>query len=99
MIVINGVPVDRTNYNGSTVSVNGGGVYSDGGDAFASINPDDIESMTILKGAPAAAHPGTHVRTTAGAPYCPAHGSGLREGIASVTWGMPLRGDKQLKCR
>ena len=27
----------------------------DGGDGLASINPDDIESMTILKGAPAAA--------------------------------------------
>ena len=33
----------------------GGGVYSDGGDGLSSINPDDIESMTILKGAPAAA--------------------------------------------
>ena len=33
----------------------GGGVYSDGGDSYSSINPDDIESMTILKGAPAAA--------------------------------------------
>jgi TonB-linked SusC/RagA family outer membrane protein len=55
LIVINGVPVDRRDYNGSTVGVTGGGVYADGGDAFASINPDDIESMTILKGAPAAA--------------------------------------------
>ena len=55
LIVINGVPVDNTNFNGSTVGVNGGGVYSDGGDAFASINPDDIESMTVLKGAAASA--------------------------------------------
>ena len=29
--------------------------YADGGDGLSSINPDDIESMTILKGAPAAA--------------------------------------------
>ena len=55
LIVINGVPVDNTNFNGSTVGVAGGGVYSDGGDGWSSINPDDIESMTILKGAPAAA--------------------------------------------
>src|SRR5205085_9445398 len=55
LIVINGVPVDNTSFNGSTVGVTGGGVYSDGGDGLASINPDDIESMTVLKGAPAAA--------------------------------------------
>lgn len=55
LIVINGVPIDNSNFNGNTVGVNGGGVYADGGDGLASINPDDIESMTVLKGAPAAA--------------------------------------------
>ena len=65
LIVINGVPVSSGNFNagnsiggnanGSTVGVKGGGVYSDGGDGLSSINPDDIENMTILKGAPAAA--------------------------------------------
>ncbi|WP_018614694.1 SusC/RagA family TonB-linked outer membrane protein [Segetibacter koreensis] len=55
LIVINGVPVDNSNFNGNTVGVAGGGVYADGGDGLASINPDDIESMTVLKGAPAAA--------------------------------------------
>lgn len=55
LIVINGVPIDNTNFNGNTVGVTGGGVFADGGDGLASINPDDIESMTILKGAPAAA--------------------------------------------
>lgn len=55
LIVINGVPIDNTSFNGNTVGVNGGGVYADGGDGLASINPDDIESMTVLKGAPAAA--------------------------------------------
>ena len=50
LIVINGVPVDRGNLNSSTVGVTGGGVYADGGDSFSSINPDDIESMTVLKG-------------------------------------------------
>jgi len=55
LIVINGVPIDNSNFNGSTVGVTGGGVYADGGDGLSSINPDDIESMTVLKGAPAAA--------------------------------------------
>lgn len=55
LIVINGVPIDNTNFNDNTIGVTGGGVYADGGDGLSSINPDDIESMTILKGAPAAA--------------------------------------------
>src|SRR3954466_13206070 len=55
LIVINGVPINSGNFNGSTVGVTGGGVYSDGGDSYSSINSDDIESMTFLKGAPAAA--------------------------------------------
>lgn len=55
LIVINGVPVDNNSFNGNTVGVSGGGVYADGGDGLSSINPDDIESMTVLKGAPAAA--------------------------------------------
>ena len=56
LIVINGVPIDNTNFNDQCrMSVKGGGSYADGGDGLSSINPDDIESMTILKGAPAAA--------------------------------------------
>lgn len=65
LIVINGIPVDNSsfnsspepggNVNGNAVGVKGGGVFADGGDGLSSINPDDIESMTILKGAPAAA--------------------------------------------
>jgi TonB-linked SusC/RagA family outer membrane protein len=69
LIVINGIPVDNTNFganiglnanssdnqNRGPGGVNKGGVSSDAGDAFQSINPDDIESMTVLKGAPAAA--------------------------------------------
>lgn len=63
LIVINGVPVDNTNFGSNpgnagsdnSIGTRGGGVTSDGGDAFSSINPDDIESMTILKGAAASA--------------------------------------------
>lgn len=62
LIVINGVPIDNTNFNDNAVSVKGGGVYADGGDGLSSINPDDIESMTILKGAPAAALYGSRAK-------------------------------------
>jgi TonB-linked SusC/RagA family outer membrane protein len=62
LIVINGVPVDNQNFNDNTISVKGGGVFADGGDGLSSINPDDIESMTILKGAPAAALYGSRAK-------------------------------------
>jgi TonB-linked SusC/RagA family outer membrane protein len=62
LIVINGVPVDNTNFNDNAVSVKGGGVFADGGDGLSSINPDDIENMTILKGAAAAALYGSRAK-------------------------------------
>lgn len=62
LIVINGVPIDNTNFNDNTITVKGGGVYADGGDGLSSINPDDIENMTILKGAPAAALYGSRAK-------------------------------------
>lgn len=65
LIVINGVPIDNTNFGTNPVASGsnsdgsvgvrggggGGGNTSDGGDGLQSINPDDVESMTILKGA------------------------------------------------
>ncbi len=48
LIVVDGVPIDNTRL-GETGQY--GGV--DRGDAFSSINPDDIESINILKGAAA----------------------------------------------
>ncbi|WPV70333.1 SusC/RagA family TonB-linked outer membrane protein [Chitinophaga sp. LS1] len=62
LIVINGVPVDNTNFNDNTIGVKGGGVFADGGDGLSSINPDDIENMTILKGAPASALYGSRAK-------------------------------------
>src|SRR4051794_10121483 len=63
LIVINGVPVDNTNFNDNASSgVKGGGVTADGGDGLSSINPDDVESMSILKGAPAAALYGSRAK-------------------------------------
>ena len=62
LVVVNGVPIDNTNFNDNTAGVTGGGVYSDGGDGLSSINPDDVESMTILKGAPASALYGSRAK-------------------------------------
>lgn len=50
LYVIDGVPMD--NSQGGSVGLWGG---SDGGDGLTSLNPDDIESITVLKGANAAA--------------------------------------------
>ncbi|HKH61961.1 MAG TPA: TonB-dependent receptor plug domain-containing protein, partial [Flavitalea sp.] len=50
LYVIDGVPIDNTNFG--QAGVWGG---ADQGDGMNSINPDDIASMTILKGASAAA--------------------------------------------
>ena len=67
LIVVNGVPIDNTSFGtnpGSSANENAssGGVFADGGDGFSSINPDDIESMTILKGATGAALYGSRAK-------------------------------------
>lgn len=64
LIVINGVPMDNTNYAiGGENRVRAGQVNStDGGDGLSSINPDDIESMTVLKGATASALYGSRAK-------------------------------------
>lgn len=53
LIVIDGIPLDNGNYNTTDTQRGAGG--RDYGDASADINPDDIESVTVLKGGPAAA--------------------------------------------
>ncbi len=70
LIVVNGVPIDNTNFgtnpgnaaSDNSVGVRGGGNTSDGGDGLSSINPDDIESMTVLKGAAASALYGSRAK-------------------------------------
>ncbi|NCC10909.1 MAG: SusC/RagA family TonB-linked outer membrane protein, partial [Bacteroidia bacterium] len=57
LYVIDGIPM-FSGSNSSTSSVMGGendGVNRDAGDGISNINPDDIESMSILKGASASA--------------------------------------------
>jgi len=53
LIVVDGIPLDNGNYNSSNTQRGAGG--RDYGDASADINPDDIESVSVLKGGPAAA--------------------------------------------
>ncbi len=60
LIVINGLPIDQDVRNAE-----GAGQQRDRGDNLQSINPDDIESMTILKGSTASALYGS--RAAAGA--------------------------------
>ncbi|MGS2741534.1 SusC/RagA family TonB-linked outer membrane protein [Sinomicrobium sp. M5D2P17] len=54
LYVINGMPMDNTTMGGSA-STSGGGFNIDHGDGTGGINPDDIESISVLKGATAAA--------------------------------------------
>jgi TonB-linked SusC/RagA family outer membrane protein len=53
LFVVDGVPIDNSITN-TSAQANGNGGY-DYGNAAADINPDDIESMSVLKGAAATA--------------------------------------------
>lgn len=59
LIVVNGIPINNTSISAGGSAGNGTGNptggSSDQGDGLQSINQDDIESMTVLKGAAAAA--------------------------------------------
>ncbi len=56
LIVVNGVPINNTTFGvGGDFGGQGAVASTDGGDGLSSINPDDIESMTVLKGGAAAA--------------------------------------------
>jgi TonB-linked SusC/RagA family outer membrane protein len=54
LYVINGMPMDNSVPGGSSEST-GNGNNIDRGDGIGGINPDDIETLTVLKGGPAAA--------------------------------------------
>lgn len=48
LFVVDGIPVNNSNYNSSS-QLSGGGGY-DFGNSASDINPDDIESVSVLKG-------------------------------------------------
>ena len=52
LYILNGIPLVNNNYNATGNDGYGG---KDGGDGIGDINPDDIETMSILKGAAATA--------------------------------------------
>ncbi len=54
LFVVDGVPISNRNTNDAAQSQASGGYY-DYGNAAADINPDDIESVNVLKGAAASA--------------------------------------------
>jgi TonB-linked SusC/RagA family outer membrane protein len=60
LFVVDGVPISNSSFNNSETDVVTGGV--DVGNRAGDINPDDIESMTVLKGAAASALYGSRAR-------------------------------------
>ncbi len=63
LIVVNGIPIDNTTFGvGGSFGGRGATGSTDGGDGLTSINPDDIESMTVLKGGAAAALYGSRAK-------------------------------------
>ena len=54
LYVINGLPMDNSSI-GTPITTNHNGLNVDRGDGIAGINPDDIETITVLKGGTAAA--------------------------------------------
>ncbi len=54
LFVVDGVPISNRNTN-SAAQTQASGLYYDYGNAAADINPDDIESINVLKGAAASA--------------------------------------------
>ncbi len=66
LIIVNGIPINNTSISAGGSAGNGTGNptggSSDQGDGLQSINQDDIESMTILKGGAAAALYGSRAK-------------------------------------
>ena len=101
LIVINGVPIDNSNFGQNNGNVGGdnsigsrnGDNYSDGGDGLSSINPDDIEGMTVLKGGTAAALYGSRAKD--GAILITTKTKGVTQGIG-VTYNSNFTSDHPL---
>ncbi|GAB3724301.1 SusC/RagA family TonB-linked outer membrane protein [Spirosoma lituiforme] len=60
LFVVDGVPISNSSFNGSETDIVTGGV--DVGNRAGDLNPDDIESMNVLKGAAASALYGSRAR-------------------------------------
>ncbi|MBL7856296.1 MAG: SusC/RagA family TonB-linked outer membrane protein [Cyclobacteriaceae bacterium] len=101
LIVVNGVPIDNTNFGtnqgnlGSDGSIGsrGGGASTDGGDGLTSFNPDDIESMQVLKGATAAALYGSRAKD--GVIMITTKSRGISQGLG-ITYNLNYTNEKIL---
>ncbi|MCU0450811.1 MAG: SusC/RagA family TonB-linked outer membrane protein [Bernardetiaceae bacterium] len=60
LFVVDGIPISNSSFNGSETDIVTGGV--DVGNRASDLNPDDIENMTVLKGAAASALYGSRAR-------------------------------------
>ena len=60
LFVVDGIPISNSSFNNSETDIVTGGV--DVGNRASDLNPDDIESMTVLKGAAASALYGSRGR-------------------------------------
>ncbi|MBK6931874.1 MAG: SusC/RagA family TonB-linked outer membrane protein [Saprospirales bacterium] len=88
LFVINGVPMDNSNLG--SAGLWGG---ADFGDGISSLNADDIETMTVLKGATAAALYGSRAKN--GVILITTKGGKARKGIG-VEWTSNLQLDQPL---
>jgi len=79
LIVVDGVPIDNSSITPTQVNSSGAGNGRDQGDGISSINPDDIESMNVLKGASATALYGS--RASNGAIIITTKKGKLRKGV------------------
>ncbi|MCU0390294.1 MAG: TonB-dependent receptor plug domain-containing protein [Thermoflexibacter sp.] len=53
LFVVDGIPISNSSFNNSETDIVTGGV--DVGNRASDLNPDDIENLTVLKGAAASA--------------------------------------------
>ena len=89
LIVVDGVPISNDRQYGGTQGANN----SDAGDGLLSINPDIIESMTVLKGGAAAALYGSRAKD--GVIMITTKNRGGKKGIG-VTWNSNSHSTGQL---
>ena len=92
LFVVDGIPISNSGYNGTRNQIIAGGV--DAGNRASDISSDDIENMTILKGAAAAALYGARAKN--GAIIITTKRGKKNSGI-SVTVNSSLRFDNVLK--
>ncbi len=78
LFVVDGIPISNSSFNNSETDIVTGGV--DVGNRAGDLNPDDVETMTVLKGAAASA----------------LYGSRARNGVIVITTKRGKKGEKKM---